>query len=242
MYQPTSRNDAAASLTALERHPVTDTIITVQGRFSTFTAPERAKVEAVTSCDGALRETVFNRAMTAAGIIRELIEALHSPAAGPITWYASDSVQVWSTRPWSADGAQLPLVFHSRVSFTVKFSDFEALARWIESVAVIDGTTIGHIEWDLTEAKRTAVIAEVRSRAVKDAVAKASVYAQSIGLGAVRAIAIADPGMLGDQVASGATPIMHSMSRMAAAGQAELVLVPEQIEIEAVVDARFIAH
>jgi uncharacterized protein YggE len=67
-------------------------------------------------------------------------------------------------------------------------------------VSSVDSVTVGSIDWALTEARTTGVTAEVRSRAVKDAVAKASVYAQSIGLGSVTAVAIADPGMLGDQV------------------------------------------
>ncbi|MES2093848.1 MAG: SIMPL domain-containing protein [Actinomycetota bacterium] len=174
--------------------------------------------------------------------VRSLVTALHSPSDGPVTWWSSESIQVWSSTPWSQDGVQLPPVFHSRATFSVKFSDFAAMAEWIERVAVLDGLTVGGVSWALTEGRKTAVIAEVRSRAVKDAVAKASVYAQSIGLGTVRAVALADPGMLGDRVGASEVGASHSLSRMTASGVGpELSLSPEDIEVDAVVDARFVA-
>ena len=221
---------------------MTDTIITVQGRFSSFSPPERATVRLSVGFEGADRESVFSETVAVSSTVRSLVSALHSPAEGPITWWSSENIQVWSTRPWNQDGAQLPSVFHSRVAFSVKFSDFAAMASWIERVAVLDGLTVGDISWALTEARKTAVIAEVRSRAVKDAVAKASVYAQSIGLGSVRALALADPGMLGDRVGASDDGGIHPMSQMMATGAApELSLTPEDIQVDAVVDARFVA-
>lgn len=221
---------------------MTDTIITVQGRFSSFYPPERATVRLSVGFEGADREPVFSETVAVASTVRGLVSAIHYPAGGPITWWSSESVQVWSSKPWSQDGVQLPPVFHSRVGFSVKFSDFAAMAEWIEKVAVLDGLTVGDITWALTEGRRTAVIAEVRSRAVKDAVAKASVYAQSIGLGSVRAVALADKGMLGDRVGASDDTGAHPMSRMMATGSApELSLTPEDIEVDAVVDARFVA-
>jgi len=221
---------------------VTDTIITVRGRFSSFSPPERATVRLSVGFEGEDRESVFSETMAVASRVRALVSALHSPTEGPITWWSSENIQVWSSRPWNQDGDQLPSVFHSRVAFSVKFSDFAAMAAWIERVAVLDGLTVGDISWALTEARKTAVIAEVRSRAVKDAVAKASVYAQSIGLGSVRAVALADPGMLGERIGSSDDGGSHPMSHLVSVGSTpELSLTPEDIEVDAVVDARFVA-
>jgi uncharacterized protein len=223
-----------------------DTVITVQGEFSAWYPAERASVSAAVTFDGPDRANAFDSATSSADTIRASIIALYDPATGPITWWSSDSVQVWSDRPWSNDGAQLPLVFHARVSFSAKFRDFTELARWIEATAAVDGASIDSISWQLTDASTTAVTAEVRSRAVKDAVSKASVYAQSIGLGTVRAIAIADPGMLGDQ-GTGAGGMQarayksDSLAVTGAGGGVELSLKPEQIAVSASVDARFVA-
>jgi len=156
-------------------------------------------------------------------------------------------VRVWSERPWNQDGKQLAPVFHAAIDFAAKFKDFEALARWVESAAGIDAVTVGSISWDLTDVTRTSATVEVRSRAVKDAVAKASVYAQSIGLGSVTAIALADPGMLGDPSSAGAMPAPPLMARSmkasfdAQGGGAQLALKPEEIQVASVVDARFTA-
>ena len=224
---------------------MTETTITVQGSFSAFYPAERATVEVSVHHEAPKRQPAFDATLAAADVVRENIVALHDPAAGPITWWASDSVQVWNEKPWSNDGKQLPPVFHARVSFTAKFSDFAALSRWIEAVSSVDSVSVGSIDWALTDARRTAVTAEVRSRAVKDAVAKASVYAQSIGLGSVTAVAIADPGMLGDQVRGGGDAAAVSFMRAKAGGvggsEPSLSLKPEDIEVASVVDARFVA-
>ena len=228
---------------------MTDTIITVQGEFSAWYPAERATVSASVHVDGAKRDAVFQRAVAASDTLRTLIESDYDKADGPITWWSSDSVRVWSERPWNNEGKQLPPVYHSAVDFTAKFKDFDVLARWVESAAAIDGVTVGSISWDLTEATRTSATVEVRSRAVKDAVAKASVFAQSIGLGKVTAIALADPGMLGDPSSGGGgnpSPVFARGAMMKAqaydsAGAPTLALKPEEIAVASVVDARFIA-
>ncbi|WP_166870273.1 MULTISPECIES: SIMPL domain-containing protein [unclassified Salinibacterium] len=220
---------------------MTETIITVKGRFSAYFPAERAKLTVTVSFEGGDRDSVFEGTTVAADRVRDDITQLHQSPDGPITWWSSDSVRVWSERPWHSEGRRLAPVFHAAVSFTVKFSDFEALARFIERVVAIDGVTLGEIEWTLTDAKITTVTAEVRSRAVKDAVAKASVFAQSIGLGTVRAIALADPGMLGDQGSPAARVFEADMVRMASASSGDLQFKPEEIEVRAEVDARFIA-
>ena len=223
---------------------MTDTTITVQGRFTAYYPAERATVEVSIHHENAERQAAFDATIASAGIVRELVTTLHSPDSGPVTWWSSETAQVWAEKPWNNEGVQLPPVFHARLTFTVKFSDFSALGQWIESVSDVSGVSVDGIAWALTDARRAGLTAEVRSRAVKDAVAKASVYAQSIGLGSVSAVAIADPGMLGDQVHSGATseaPGMMRMNKTTALGEPTLSLKPDDIEVSATVDARFIA-
>jgi uncharacterized protein YggE len=227
---------------------MTGTIITVQGEHSAWYPAERATVRAAVHAFGAKREPVFARALAAAETLRSQIEPMVDKDAGPVTWWSSDRVSVWSERPWNNEGKQLPLVYHASLDVTAKFKDFDALSRWVEGAAVIEDVTIAFVTWDLTEATKTSANTEVRSRAVKDAVAKASVFAQAVGLAKVSAIAIADPGMLGDQGSGGGYPqpaMMKSAMRGAAfdaqASAPQLQLKPEEIAITSVVDARFTA-
>ena len=224
---------------------MTDTIITVQGEYAAWYPAERATASVGVHADGAKRDAVFARAVEASDALRNLIESIHDKDSGPITWWSSDSVRVWSERPWNQEGKQLPPVFHAAVDFSAKFSDFEALSGWVESAAGIDAVTVGSISWSLTDATRTSATIEVRSRAVKDAVAKATVYAQSIGLGTVKAIALADPGMLGDPSSVGGAPqpafARAAMKAQFDGGGAQLALKPEEISVASVVDARFVA-
>lgn len=228
---------------------MTDTIITVQGEHSAWYSAERATVSVTVHTDGPKREPVFQKAVASSTTLRESIEALFDKSAGPVTWWSSDSVRVWSERPWNHEGKQLAPVYHAAVDLTAKFKDFDALARWVESAAEVEGAAIASISWDLTDATRTSATVEVRSRAVKDAVAKASVFAQSIGLGKVTAIALADPGMLGDPATGGGGgqpfPVMARGALKAqafdSAGTPQLALKPEEIAVASVVDARFIA-
>lgn len=225
---------------------MTETIITVQGEYSAWYPAERATVSASVHAYGARRDAVFTRAVTASDTIRNLIEAVYDKQSGPVTWWSSDSVRVWSERPWNNEGKQLAPVFHAAVDFSAKFKDFEALSRWVESAAEVSDVSVGSIVWDLTETTRTSATTEVRSRAVKDAIAKATVFAQSIGLGKVTATALSDPGMLGDPGAgTSPAPMFAARGMMKASydggGSPQLALKPEEIAVSSVVDARFIA-
>jgi len=219
------------------------TQITVQGQFSAWYPAERATVRLTISFDGAKRDAVLASATDTAQQVTDAVKALHDPDAGPVTWFAADRVRVWAERPWNADGKQLAPVHHAALGVTVKFRDFDALGAWLADAALLPGVQVNGIEWALTDAKRTAVTTEVRSRAVKDAADKARVFAQAIGLASVTAVAIADPGMLGVAgAASGypAPPMMRAASmKMADAGGAALDFTPEDIEVSASVDARF---
>lgn len=221
-----------------------ETIITVQGQHSAWYPAERATVTVTVSADGPDRDAVFARATRAADAVRATIEARHDVEAGPISRWSADTVRVWSHRPWSETGKQLPLVHSAGLDITARFSSFAELSPWIEEVVAIEDAGIGGIEWSLSESKTATAATEARSRAVKDAVAKATVYAQSIGLGSVAATAVADPGMLGDSAASPPEAYKQASmmrSRGGAASDAPLALKPEQIEVAAAVDARFIA-
>jgi uncharacterized protein YggE len=221
--------------------------ITVQGTHVAWFDAERATVHISATFDGPKRDEVFARASQTAADVTALITPLHDAAKGPVTWWSSDRVSVWSERPWNNDGKRLPLVFHATIGVQAKFSDFDALSRLIEQAAVMEGVNVGGIEWDLTEERRTAVTQQVRTESVADAVQKASTYAAAAGLGTPAVIAVADPGMLGDGTGGGGGIGPMPMERMGAfkaqamdaGGGAPLSLSPEQIQVSSSVDVRF---
>ena len=86
---------------------MTDTLITVQGRFSAWYPAERATLRFAVGFDGADRSTVFSATTGSGEIVRNRIATIHDPRVGPITWWSSDNVQVWSDRPWIQHGLQL---------------------------------------------------------------------------------------------------------------------------------------
>src|SRR4051794_17923569 len=128
---------------------MSETVITVQGSSSAKRAPERATVGISVSHDGPVRDTAFAQTSTVAEAISTALTGLHDPASGPVVACASDRLNVWSDRPWNNEGAQLPLVYHASIGVRATFTDFDALARWVEVVATTSGVTIGPIDWEL---------------------------------------------------------------------------------------------
>ncbi len=192
---------------------MSETVITVQGSSSTKHAAERATASVTVSHDGPARETVFASTTKVAETIKTALRGLHDPVSGPVVEWSSDRVSVWSDRPWNNDGAQMPLVYHATIGVRASFTDFDALARWVEAVATTSGVTVGAIEWELLPATRDALLIEVRTEAVQDAASRALVYARAAGLTSVAVVAIADPGLLGSSE-PGPVPVA-GMPRMA---------------------------
>jgi uncharacterized protein YggE len=225
---------------------MSETVITVQGSSSIKHAPERATVSISVSHDGPARDGVFAQTSKVAEVITTALTGLHDATSGPVVAWSSDRIGVWSDRPWNNEGAQLPLVFHTSIAVRATFTDVDALARWVETLATTSGVTVGSIDWELLDATRDALLAEVRTKAVQDAAAKALVYARAAGLTAVTATAIADPGLLdspdGSPQPLGSTPAAPRMfAAKAMSDGVPLAFTPQELEVAAQVDARFLA-
>ena len=215
------------------------TEITVRGSFSAFERPERGTVHATIAYEGPVMEPVYGRVARDLDAVKASIAPMDDKDNGAVTWWSADQLRTWSNRPWHKDGKQLPLIHHASVGLEVKFRDFSALSRWVgEHVANTEGFRVAHVEWALTAKRREALEKEVRTRAVRDAVTRAQAYADALGLGQIRPVAIADAGMLGTRTESG--PSTAYMRAAAVGGAPDVELVPEQIEVSAEVDARFV--
>ena len=120
------------------------------------------------------------------------------PERGPVTWYSRSGLATWADRLWNSEGQQLPRVHHATDRFSVRFADFTVLADWVDRFAAIDGVAIVEVRWRLTRRRQDEVAARVRTAAVRAARDKAQAYADSLELGPVRPVSIADSGMLSD--------------------------------------------
>ena len=219
-----------------------DTIITVQGEYELRHPAERGAVRLRVAYDGPARDEVLalttQRQLSLASELREL----HDPRSGPVIQWSSDQLRIWGERPWSNDGQRLDVVHHAEVGIDALFSDLAALSDWVGVVSLLDGVHIDGVTWSLTEARRQSLTQEARRRAVENAVAKATVYATSLGLSSVKPLALSDPGMLGDGSAPGQPPQpLFARATSADAGGATLALKPEELTISVQVHARFSA-
>jgi uncharacterized protein YggE len=216
------------------------TIITVQGEYEVRHPAERGTVRLTVTDDGPESEQVLARTTERHAAVTARLTELHDAQSGPVTRWSSEQLRVWGERPWSQDGRRMAVVIHAQVGVEATFSDLAALSDWVGAVSLLDNVTVDGVSWALTEARRQSLMQEARRRAVENAVAKATVYATSLGLGSVTPLALSDPGMLGD--GSGGPGIPQPM--FARAGGADslggaLVLKPEDITIAVQVHARF---
>jgi uncharacterized protein len=221
---------------------MTDTIITVQGEFEIRHPAELGTVTLTISFDGSKREDVVAKANRELDSISTQLRDLEDTTNGPVTWRAVDQLRVWGSRPFSPEGKQLAMVHHAQVDVAARFRDLNWLADWVGAVSLVSGVTVNGIEWSLTDAKRQTLTQEARRRAVENAVAKATVYATSLGLSTVRPLALSDPGMLGDS-AGAVQPAPMLMSSRVSGDHHEggPALRPDDITIRIQVHARFAA-
>ncbi|MHA0285634.1 SIMPL domain-containing protein [Mycobacterium sp. C3-094] len=222
------------------------TEITVRGSFTASRPPQRATVHATLSYQGPSMKPVYDRLAEDLDVVQKSVSALALGDDAPVTRWSSDRLRTWSHRPWSQDGEQLPLVYHASASLQVRFRDFAALSSWVgDHVTSIEGFEVDTINWSLTAKANAKMARRVRRQAVRDAVDRAQLYADAVGLGAVTAIAIADVGMLSAGGASdGQRDALFVGAPDGAPGGSgpDVELMPKPIRMSASVDARFVVQ
>ena len=220
-------------------------LITVVGKSEIHHPAERGTVTLAVSFEGPDTTASFEPAARLHTSIVDELRTLAAQQPAPITWWSTGTLQTWSRRPWNAEGKILPPVFTTATTIEAKFADFGALAAWASRVALLGGVTVQGIDWALTEHTRDELRARVRREAVASAVQKAGDYAESLGLGAVSPVAIADPGMLEAGMTPsefGPAPAGMRMAKAMSDSGGAIEFTPEHITIDATVHARFQAE
>lgn len=209
--------------------------ISVRGSHIVRRAPEQATVYASIAADGPEPQPVFD--MVAAGladVTRSLESRLHVENA-PVTTFFVEQARRSSHRPYNSEGRQLPLVHTATVSISATFTDFDDLAAWVSWTAGVPGLAVSHIDWALTEATRLQLERSTRQEAVRDANRRAQDYADALDLGPVSVRSISDPGTGGPVM-----PKVMMARAMSDTGAPEISLRPDEVEITAQVEARFV--
>jgi hypothetical protein len=202
--------------------------------------PDRAVLTAWVGLDGPDKSLVREQTVAVAGELAGSIEQLLDEQHGPVTWYTRRGLATSSDRPWISKTERLPPVHHASDQFSIKFADFTVLADWVDRFAAAEGVAIAEVRWQLTRRREDEVVARVRTAAVQAARTKAQAYADSLELGPVRPLAIADLGMLPDRSGSRPTPVMAAARALPNNWEGPAI-VPEDVRIAAGVEARFSA-
>jgi uncharacterized protein YggE len=219
------------------------TEITVHGAANALEPPERGVVHATVSYEGPDMDRVYESVAKDTDTVKRSVDSLRTGDDGPVSRWSARNIRTWATRPWNQDGVQLPVVNHAKVDIEVEFRDFSALSRWLAAqIDGIGGFDVSYVNWVLTPERRRDLLREVRTEAVKDAASRAQQYADALELGEVRPVAVADAGMLSPGLQRGDHP-MGLAARAMSVGSApsEIEFEPEDIEVSATVDARFVA-
>ncbi len=222
---------------------MSEVIVAVRGQHQTKVAPERAKVSVSVATDGPDRQEVVDRAMKLAEPVRATLAARE--IGGSISEWSSGRMSVRAERPWNQDGKRLDPVYYATIDFTATFSDSSELSLWVSDISAWDGVNIGYVNWHLTPETQTATEREVATEAINVAVARATAYANALGLKNVEPREIADVGMMSENVTRerGAARMgTMALAAMDSAGSGpSMEFQPADIVVTATVEARFAA-
>lgn len=216
--------------------------LTVHGQATAAFPPERATVHLALGFEGSDSQQVLAATTALATEVASHLAALRSQQPSPTTWSAVLAIGTRSWRPYSQDGVVLPLRHAASCEVKVKFRDFAALSRFIDAWGGREGVSVGAVEWTLTEASRVREEDRVLARAVEAARYRAQTMATAAGSGQVRFLEVADPGLLDRGAQTEAASFAMSVRGKGAAGGEGVSLVPEDVELQASVHARFAAE
>jgi len=218
---------------------MSEVIITVRGEHKLRVAPERATVRLSVGLDGPDREDVVARTLSAAEPVRTSIT--EGEQAGSVAQWSSQRMNVYADRPWNNEGKQLDPVYRASIDFSATFSDISEMSVWVSELSVLEGVSIGNVDWHLTSETERAVEREVATQAVAVAVARAQAYAEALGLKDITALEIADRGLISPEQRSFKSEGMVARA-MAMDSAPSMEFQGEEITVSATVEGRFSAR
>ena len=218
------------------------TEITVRGRSSVSEPPERGTVHATISFEGPAMEPVYERVARDVDNVKRSVESLRTDrrTCDALVRTGSAHLVFAAVEPGRE---KLPVVYHARVDVEVEFRDFTELSRWI-TAHTNDTEGVQDLRRRVVTAPpcaATTFVGRFAPRPSRMRSGALSSMPMRSHLGQVRPVAVADAGMLSAGPMPGGGHDVGLMRSMAVGSAPEVELAPEDIEVSATVDARFVA-
>lgn len=214
--------------------------ITVAARSHASIPPERATLHMRLGVEGTDKQAALEHTTSLVQSFANVVEQLKALTPSPVTWSAIAPIGTRSWRPWAGDGTTMPMRHAADSAVKLKFHDFGALSHFIDQWGGRTGVNVDAVKWTLTEGRQQQEEDNVLARAVVLAHARATTMATAAGDGAVRFLELADQGLLAEGDAAG--PRAETMAlRSASSGHGDegVTILPEDVEIDVVIHARF---
>lgn len=214
--------------------------VTVAGHAYASLPPERATLTLELGYEGGDKSSTLVHTTKLAQRIGAEFASWEHQQPSPTTWSAMLPISTRSWRPHSQEGLVMPMRYAASCEAKVKFRDFEALSRAIDTWGGVEGVRVSWVQWTLTEKRAKDEESAVLRRAVDQARLRATTMAQAAGFSSVRFLEVADEGMLSTGGRGGSQDLhLEAMRAGAPSGGGGVGLQPEDVELRATVHARF---
>lgn len=174
--------------------------ITVGGSSVITRRPERGVLNVTVNAEGTTREIVSNKVTETSNELSKIFKEL-SPktesgdptADAAIVTYSSTSLRTWHWNIHGEANCFRNKEYRGNLSLVAVFRDFTKMSEVAGKLVGYSNVDINSIGWELTAATKKALSSESRKEALRDALQKATDYAEVIGR-EVAAVEIQDGG------------------------------------------------
>jgi len=190
--------------------------ITVTGTSRSKVPAERAHVTFTVTRRGTDADRVIEEVSAAAQEVRALLDELTPDDDG-------DEAHLSGLRTWTDLVPDQESVHIAQVDGSVRVWELAELGAFLARLAAVDGVSVGHVEWKLTQDTRDAAEPEAIRDAFHDARQRARWIAAAAGHQGVKVISVTDGGL---------GPSLHARQAfLKADGSPSLDLDPVDVEI-----------
>jgi uncharacterized protein YggE len=204
--------------------------IAVRGEAERRVAPTRGVIALSAHAVDAEHQVAYDRAVAAAGRVRGEIVDLPADARG--AWSIGE-VATYVERPWTEKGRG-PTEHHAVVTARVEVLDLSRVGPLVDTWGTRDALELAGVTWDISPAERAEAERQARVDAVAVAARRARDLGEAIGRTTIQVRQLADAGLLGDGPSG-------PVAKAALGGGAGIGLVPADVVVTAVVEARVLA-